>query len=70
MQIAEIASHEQSFVDADNGRSQCRGLVRNNKGQFRVREISPYRRDGRRGQNQIADAFELNEEDVQELSEL
>jgi hypothetical protein len=57
--------HYQEFVHAGNRRCESFAFRRNHKRDLRVRKFFSRSRDCRRCQNQIADAFELNEENVQ-----
>ena len=65
--IAEVAAHDYGAIDSRDGREERRALLRDDESQAGVRECLADRGDGGRGQDEIADTFELNEKDVQGL---
>ena len=64
-QTAEAATRDQKFVHTRNCRGESLAIARNHERDLCVRKFFANRRDGRRRQNQIADSFELNEENLQ-----
>ena len=67
--IIPVSLDEQSSIDIANG-GQERGVVtRHDQCYIGVRKLFAERRDGWRGQNQIADTFDLEEKNVHAKSE-
>ncbi len=62
--IVRFPPEHENFVDARDRREQLLDRGRDHQGESCLREFFPQRRDRRRGENQVADSLQLNEENV------
>ena len=63
--IGNSSTSDQSPVDSGDCREQFARAVADDESQFRIRELLSNGRNRRHGQDQVADPFELEEEEVQ-----
>ena len=61
----KAARHDQKFIHTDNCWRQRFAFGRNHESDVCIRKFFAHGRERRRGQNQIADALELNEKNIQ-----
>jgi len=66
--IRDPAARHKSLIHPLNRRQQFARAVRNNERDFRVGKLRSHRGDRRHGQDQVADPFQLDEEDVQPIA--
>ena len=63
--IGYLSARDQAAIDPRNRRQQFARAVPHHQGYSCRREVLSHRRDRRHGQDQVADPFKLDEQDVQ-----